>query len=58
MWEGRAATPETLDSTYEILREKEGMAWIRLREFALHHLAVKDAITAHQRAKLERYDTI
>ncbi|MGW5153665.1 magnesium and cobalt transport protein CorA, partial [Rhodococcus koreensis] len=66
----RAASPATLDSTYEILREKEGMAWIGLyrpdqeeidsvaREFDLHHLAVEDAITAHQRAKLERYDTI
>ncbi|MHA4854928.1 magnesium and cobalt transport protein CorA [Rhodococcus sp. MSC1_016] len=66
----RAATPDTLDSTYEMLREKEGMAWIGLYrpdrgeidsvadEFALHHLAVEDAITAHQRAKLERYDTI
>ncbi|MFD9669515.1 magnesium and cobalt transport protein CorA [Rhodococcus sp. NPDC059968] len=66
----RAATPDTLDSTYEILREKEGMAWIGLYrpdreeidsvadEFALHHLAVEDAITAHQRAKLERYDNI
>ncbi|RYE39738.1 MAG: transporter, partial [Hyphomicrobiales bacterium] len=64
----RAATPESLDSTYELLREKAGMARIGLhrpgteeidsvaREFALHHLAVEDAVTAHQRAKLERYD--
>ena len=66
----RAATPDTLDSTYEVLREKEGMAWIGLyrpdreeidsvaAEFGLHHLAVADAIKAHQRAKLERYDNI
>ncbi|PBC39173.1 transporter [Rhodococcus sp. ACS1] len=64
----RAASPDTLESTYEILRAREGMAWIGLyrpgldeidsvaREFALHHLAIEDAVTAHQRAKLERYD--
>ncbi|QSE84988.1 magnesium and cobalt transport protein CorA [Rhodococcus koreensis] len=66
----RAATPESLDSTYELLRKNAGMAWIGLyrpgteeidslaREFALHHLAVEDAITAHQRPKLERYDSV
>jgi magnesium transporter len=48
-----------------------GIAWIGLyrptheefadvaREFALHELAVEDAVNAHQRAKLERYgDTL
>lgn len=64
----RTADPQGLDETYEILRERRGMAWIGLyrpdadeirsvaREFGLHELAVEDAISAHQRPKLERYD--
>lgn len=50
------------------VREKGGFAWIGLhepteeefagiaREFGLHPLAVEDAVHAHQRPKLERYD--
>ena len=65
----RTADPRSLDETYELLRERHGMAWIGLyrpdvaeirsvaREFNLHPLAVEDAIAAHQRAKLERYGT-
>ncbi len=65
----RSADPRSLDETYELLRERRGMAWIGLyrpdddeirsvaREFDLHPLAVDDAIAAHQRAKLERYGT-
>jgi magnesium transporter len=65
----RTADPQSLDETYELLRERNGMAWIGLyrpdpdeirsvaHEFELHDLAVEDAITAHQRPKLERYDT-
>jgi magnesium transporter len=65
----RTADPRGLDETYELLRDRHGMAWIGLyrpdeaeirsvaREFDLHPLAVEDAITAHQRAKLERYGT-
>ena len=65
----RTADPRSLDETYELLRERHGMAWIGLyrpdvaeirsvaREFDLHPLAVEDAIAAHQRAKLERYGT-
>jgi magnesium transporter len=65
----RTADPSSLDETFELLRERKGMAWIGLyrpdpdevravaREFELHSLAVEDAITAHQRPKLERYDT-
>jgi magnesium transporter len=65
----RSADPHSLDETYELLRQRRGMAWIGLyrpdadeirsvaREFDLHPLAVEDAITAHQRAKLERYGT-
>ena len=63
----RSADPTSLNETYELLRERCGMAWIGLyrpdmqeirsvaKEFNLHPLAVEDAITAHQRAKLERY---
>ncbi|HVU91038.1 MAG TPA: magnesium and cobalt transport protein CorA [Jatrophihabitans sp.] len=64
----RVASPGTLADTYRCLREQpDGMAWIGLyrpqpseltslaEEFDLHELAVEDAITAHQRPKLERY---
>jgi magnesium transporter len=66
----RFAEPDSLDVTYELLRECDGMAWIGLyrpdeaeirsvaAEFGLHELAVEDAIKAHQRPKLERYDDI
>ena len=67
----RTANPASLDETYEVLRERQGMAWIGLyrpdeaelrsvaQEFTLHHLAVDDAISAHQRPKLDRYgDTL
>jgi magnesium transporter len=65
----RSADPRTLEETYEVLRERRGMAWIGLyrpdveelrsvgREFDLHELALDDAIAAHQRPKLERYGT-
>jgi magnesium transporter len=63
----RSADPQSLDETFELLRQRHGMAWIGLyrpdaeeirsvaREFELHQLAVEDAVSAHQRAKLERY---
>ncbi|KXK62121.1 transporter [Micromonospora rosaria] len=64
----RYASPDSLAETYRCLDEQDGaMAWIGLyradagqiaslaREFKLHDLAVEDAITAHQRPKLERY---
>ena len=66
----RAAEPESLDVTYELLREQGGMAWIGLYrpdrddirsvadEFSIHALAVEDTIKAHQRPKLERYDDV
>src|SRR5580698_5321951 len=65
----RTADPRTLDETYEVLRARHGMAWIGLyrpdleeirsvaHEFQLHELAVEDAVSAHQRPKLERYGT-
>ena len=64
----RVHSPQSLVETYRSLREEpEGMAWIGLyrpseehllslaEHFALHELAVEDAIVAHQRPKLERY---
>lgn len=64
----RTADPASLQQTYETLAERGGMAWIGLYrptaeemasvadEFGLHELAVEDAISAHQRPKIERYD--
>jgi magnesium transporter len=65
----RIASPATVAETARHLREQPGtMAWIGLlrpaeaqflpvaEEFGLHHVAVEDAIVAHQRPKLERYD--
>lgn len=66
----RRAEPASLDLTYEMLDGEGGMAWIGLyrpdrteilsvaREFDLHPLAVEDAISAHQRPKLERYGDV
>lgn len=63
----RAASPATLEDTFELVRAEKGMAWIGLyrpdaaeiravaAEFELHQSAVDDAIAAHQRPKLERY---
>jgi magnesium transporter len=54
----------------EVRRRDEGFVWIGLHEpaeeqitgiaevFGLHELAVEDAVNAHQRPKLERYDDI
>ena len=63
----RLAEPIALEDTYEQSRREGVFAWIGLlepteeefesvrREFGLHELAVEDAITAHQRPKLEFY---
>ena len=65
----RVASPASLAETASLLRANpEAMAWIGLYQpdpddltelgelFGLHELAVEDAIQAHQRSKLERYD--
>ncbi len=56
------------DALAEVHRRDEGFVWIGLHEpdqdqitgiadvFDLHELAVEDAVQAHQRPKLERYD--
>ena len=67
----RTENPRSVEETFEVLRERKGMAWIGLyrpdaeeiravaTEFGLHFLAVDDALAGHQRAKLERYgDTL
>ncbi len=63
----RTADPASLEDTFEVLRDRHGMAWIGLyrpnedeirsvaAEFGLHELHVEDAISAHQRPKMERY---
>lgn len=65
----RVATPTSLTQTYDMLHEMpDSMAWIGLyrptidqvnslaQEFGIHELAAEDAVAAHQRPKLERYD--
>ena len=66
----RTANPPSLQETFETMRERKGLAWIGMYrpspdelkavadEFGLHALAVEDALTGHQRAKLERYDDV
>jgi magnesium transporter len=57
-----------LEAITEVRRRRDGFVWIGLYEpgegqlqgiaevFGLHELAVEDAVTAHQRPKLDRYD--
>ena len=65
----RIASPKTLAETYQLLdQDPDTLAWIGLYrpneqqlasladEFDLHELALEDAILAHQRPKLERYN--
>ena len=66
----RAPLAVPIEQTYEACKENRGIAWIGLykptqeefdlvtREFDLHELAVEDAIQAHQRPKIERYDNV
>jgi magnesium transporter len=63
----RVAAPQDLAEMAAACRAADGIAWLGLyrptheefadvtREFALHELAVEDAVGAHQRAKLEYY---
>ena len=66
----RIQNPTSLTETFEYTREHHGMAWIGMfrptaeeiaqvaDEFSLHPLAVEDALSGHQRSKLERYGDI
>ena len=60
----------SLEDTFEYLRDHGGMAWISLEgpiaadiraiadEFSIHALPIDDAISAHQRPKLEKYGDV
>lgn len=65
----RAGEPEDFSDAVDAVRaEGEGFVWVSLyeptqeefdlvtSEFALHPLAIEDAVKAHQRPKLERYE--
>lgn len=66
----RTENPGTLSETFERMRERDGMGWIGLyrpseeeirevaEEFGIHALVVEDALSGHQRAKLERYGDV
>jgi len=66
----RAENPRSLNETFERIRERRGMGWIGLYrpsadevravadEFGIHELVVEDALSGHQRAKLERYGDV
>jgi magnesium transporter len=65
--DGHRSASCPLEKTREELRERGGFAWIALYEptedeiasvageLGLHELAVRDAVAAHQRPKVERY---
>ncbi|WP_337001267.1 MULTISPECIES: magnesium/cobalt transporter CorA [unclassified Microbacterium] len=66
----RTANPQSLGETFERMRERGGMGWIGLYrpseeeirevadEFGIHALVVEDALSGHQRSKLERYGDV
>ena len=66
----RIENPQSLAETFEYTRAQHGMAWIGMfrptpdeiaqvaDEFSLHPLAVEDALSGHQRSKLERYGDV
>jgi magnesium transporter len=65
---GKRVGDVALDDISEILKQNGTFVWIGLfepdepllrkvqEEFALHDLAIEDALVAHQRPKIERYD--
>jgi magnesium transporter len=65
--DGKRAADVSLDQAFESCRDPNALVWIGLheptpdefdsvrREFGLHELAVEDAMTGHQRPKLEVY---
>ncbi|MBO9626365.1 MAG: magnesium/cobalt transporter CorA [Microbacterium sp.] len=66
----RTENPVSLSETFERMRERGGMSWIGMYrpsgdeirevadEFGIHELVVEDALTGHQRSKLERYGDV
>src|SRR5919202_3241515 len=65
----REERPRDLDQISEILQEEDSLVWLDVvdpgpndltlieEEFDLHPLAVEDAIHAHQRPKIEAYNS-
>jgi len=66
----RTENPRSLSETFEAMRERGGLSWIGLYrpseaeirevadEFGIHALVVEDALSGHQRSKLERYGEV
>ena len=66
----RSDNPRSLSETFEAMRERGGLSWIGLYrpseaeirevadEFGIHALVVEDALSGHQRSKLERYGDV
>ena len=65
--DGRRVGDVEIDRIHEVLEQGDRFIWIGLREpdpalltqvqgaFGLHELAIEDALSAHQRPKIERY---
>ena len=65
---GRRIGEVALDDISDVLERPDAFVWIGLyepnepllrkiqEEFSLHELAIEDALAAHQRPKVERYD--
>jgi magnesium transporter len=68
--DGVRTEPPSLEETSETVRDRGGFAWIGLyrptaeelgavaKEFDLPPLAVEDALTGHQRSKIEKYGAL
>ena len=66
--DGRRLGDVALDDISEVVKRPDTFVWIGLyepnepllrkiqEEFGLHNLAIEDALSAHQRPKIERYD--
>ncbi len=66
----RTENPDSLSETFEVMRRRGGLSWIGLYrpseqelrevadEFGVHELVVEDALSGHQRSKLERYGDV
>jgi magnesium transporter len=66
--DGRRIGEAAIDDVSDVLERSDTFVWIGLfepneallrkaqEEFALHDLAIEDALSAHQRPKIERYD--
>ncbi|NMC23815.1 MAG: magnesium transporter, partial [Serratia sp.] len=65
--DGKRLQDVTVEDISEVLKEPDTFVWLGLwqpedsymrsvqEEFGLHDLAIEDALTAHQRPKIEQY---